>query len=179
MKRGILLLGLLVAVAGANGCSSSTRGPDNHGQQKSKPEVVQIDAGQTLTTDFGQGAGVFVEYQPGGHWKLWTSCDTNVTGQGCRYQLNVRPRGTLGTVEGVDLESGDYFERYDDGSVSFFSDTDHGSDAIQFDVTPGEAISAELIIDGVVDGSFFVWVSDGQVVDGAAGNPVVFMPTAP
>lgn len=171
----------LVALA-ANGCGSS---PPSSGrtQPAVDPFNATVDAGETLTTQPGNGAGVFVEYQKGGFWRLWTSCDTNVTHAPCQYQLNVTPRGQLGSITGIGLKSSDYFQRYNDGTFSFFAQTELDTNGVDFTTDPGAPIEVELQLDGAVDPTFLVWYGNGTVHannlgNGAERSPVVFQPNA-
>ncbi len=144
-----------------------------------KPFYTTVDAGQTLTTDLGEGAGVFVEYQRGGNWRVWTSCDKNVTGRSCHYEVTVSPRAPVEWVNGVDLESNDYYERNGDGTITFVAETGADSDAIEFATKPGALVDIELTLDGNVDPSYFVWFGNDDVRRGAPSSPVVFQPDAP
>jgi hypothetical protein len=171
----------LVAAAtfsiGAAGCLISER-PDVL-VQDSAPYFSTIDAGETLSTELGRGAGVFVEYQRGGTWRIWTSCDTKLTGMICRYQVNVGPRAKIEEINAFDLESSDYFERYTDGTFTLFADTDIGTDVVEFKTKPGALVDVELIIDGHVDPRYLVWYGNDRIHDGAPRSPVVLQPDAP
>src|SRR6185295_19088970 len=69
---------------------------------------VSIDPDAGLSTDAGQGTGVFVEYKAGGHWRIFTSCDTAVTGYSCNYDVTAQVvGGTVPNVLAEGLETGD------------------------------------------------------------------------
>src|SRR4051812_23745402 len=54
------------------------------------PPVVIVDSDKTMSVDAGQGVGVFVEYQTGGNWHVWWTCDTAQTRQNCHYAVNIK-----------------------------------------------------------------------------------------
>jgi hypothetical protein len=167
----------LIAI-GATGCIVHDRS-DTVVVHDDEPYFTTVDADETLSTNLGEGAGAFVEYQKGGVWRLWTSCDTLITGAVCRFEANVYPRGRLDSLAGIDLESSDGYEIYSDGTFTFVAETELGSDGIEFVTDPGALVDIELILDGYVDPSYLVWYGNGKVHDGAPRSPVVFQPDAP
>ena len=56
---------------------------------------VSIDPDLGLSSDAGQGTGVFVEYKTGGHWRIFASCDTAITGYNCNYDVTAQVVGTV------------------------------------------------------------------------------------
>ncbi len=180
MKGSLAWVALPILALGVNACVGEHDGDRSaRGQQAADPFHAVIDAGQTLATDLGKGAGVFVEYQPGGSWKVWTSCDTKVTGQICRYRVNILPNGAISNVDGIDLKATDYWQREGDGSYTLAVDVGLDSPGLRFTMPPGSTADMELELDGQVDPSYFVWVSGGSVHDGAPRSPVVFHPDSP
>ncbi len=179
IQKSLSLMTLTVVAMATTTClvndrKGGLRTPD------AKPFYTTVDAGETLSTALGEGAAVFVEYQRGGTWRVWTSCDTKTTGRTCQYQINVAPRGRLDWVNGVDLETSDYYERYDDGTFSLFADTSTDTDAIEFATKPGALVDIELFLDGSLDSTYFVWYGNNQVQYGPEGkSPIVFQPDAP
>lgn len=171
-----LLLAAAALLGSLSGCLLNDR---SNLIVKDKPYYTTVDAGETLSTELGKGAAAFVEYQRGGRWRLWTSCDTKVTGLMCRYQITVAPRAALGSITAVDLEASDSYERYSDGTFTFFAETGIDRDAIEFTTKPGALIDVELILDGSVDPQYLVWYGNGRVHEGAPRSPVVFQPDAP
>jgi hypothetical protein len=144
---------------------------------------VAIVTGQTLSTDLGKGAGVFVEYAGAGQWHVWTSCDSLlVSGSQCRYDLFFTPESGS-TIAGAKLDPSV-------GSVSSTSTsaeahviTTTGSNAVDLVLsTPGSGLMIEARIDGDPDPHIFYWAGPegaGVIHQGAPTNPALFVPTAP
>jgi hypothetical protein len=140
-----------------------------------------IDEGVTLepTFGFGHGAGLFVEYETGGLWTVFTSCDTLDSGFECQYEINVSTHYPFYSLDGFDLEPGDAVESYSDYDFTMFSWTDVDWDEMQFTTEPGQPVQIELVLDGFVEPAFFRWGGDGAVYEGAPYSPVVFQPNVP
>jgi hypothetical protein len=169
----------MVAVA-TSACSARSHDDRFHGQpDQMEPYHAVIDAGQTLSTKLGEGAGAFIEYKPGGSWKVWTSCDTKLTGLLCHFEVNFLSRGVISEVEGVDLKATDYWQRQGDGSYTLAVDTASDSPGLRFMTPPGAIVDMQLTLDGQIDPTYFVWVGDGSVHDGAPRSPVLFHPDQP
>ena len=62
-------------------------------------ESVPIDAGSGLSADPGEGAGVFVEFLGDGQWNVWLTCDTELTGRSCAYDIYATANGIIATGE--------------------------------------------------------------------------------
>lgn len=138
------------------------------------PSVAQVpvDEGATMDATPGDGVGVFVEYQGEGDWRVWTTCDSNVTGYECAFDVylsgtSLRVAGTQG-LEGLD----DIDESGDEVHLRF--DTDFDTDGVF--ITTSSALRAEVYVDGTPDVRFVFWVEDGQILQGAPSNPVDFGP---
>src|SRR5579872_4762858 len=120
---GALLLVSALAAVGAAGCfgdvsSSSSSGGgfgyapvsgddggsggSSSGATSPQPLLAVVDTGQTLSAPAGQGVGVFIEYQTGGHWHLAWTCDTELTGRDCPFVIavSVASSGTGPAVDG-------------------------------------------------------------------------------
>lgn len=180
--KSIAFAGVLL---GAIGCGPHRNYRDGYRDDSSgsgsvdEPFYTTVDADNTLTTSLGEGAGVFVEYARGGVWRFWTSCDSSVTGYGCKYRLYVYPHGGIAQVDGIDLEETDSVDVHGDGTLTFAATTALDSDTIEVFTTPGALLEAELELDGIIDPSYFVWFGNGVVRQGAPRSPVVFQPDAP
>ncbi|MET0591223.1 MAG: hypothetical protein ABW133_00890, partial [Polyangiaceae bacterium] len=102
MTKRYLAPALLVAAAGA--LSSCYDGP--HYRQPSSgtrpfslptcPSAatpvrgVTIDTDAQLATEAGKGAGLLVEYGNGGHWHIFTVCDTAVSSFSCNFDVTAQ-----------------------------------------------------------------------------------------
>jgi hypothetical protein len=144
--------------------------------------AVDVDTGETLEGHPGQGYGVFVEYAAGGDWHLWTTCDSDVTGYACRWDLiaSVDATSTLEVTDKTELEAPDQVLRIHQGAVRLVFQTDSDTDGVRLAATPGEPLSLDLEWDGpFIPSSTLSWFGGGAVHSGAPSNPVDLMPTTP
>jgi hypothetical protein len=137
-----------------------------------------IDAGHELTAVLGEGAGVFVEYQLGGHWRVWTSCDTAITERSCDYEIHVTAAHSIDSVHEEAFEAGDHVDLFGADTLVFYAHTTTVSDAIELTTPAGERLQIEVVLDGVLAPDYLVWSSGGSVQEGATSSPVVFEPDA-
>jgi hypothetical protein len=184
----------LVALAagtglGAPGCAPR-RGVDDRvtaqaivaaGRSRADVALVIIDAGATLPLTPGESVGLFVQYAPGGHWNVTTTCDTRISGQSCAFDVVISPApgATFSALEGQGLSRDDTLELRSDGSVRLVTATTSGTDGITFDSDPGALIEIDALLDGVVQPRLLHVVSEGAVLDGVPDNPVDLSPSAP
>lgn len=143
------------------------------------PVWVTIDADEVLETTLGEGAGVFVEYESGGLWRIWTACDTNVTGYTCLFDVYATAGSSIDRVATDDLEAYDQVDITAPDALVFYTETGIDYDGIAFQAEPGAWLELEVLLDGAVDPRYIFWVSDGAVQDGAPGSPVIFEPDEP
>ena len=168
----------LLLPALASGCFIYDDGVRNDPFAPERSVYTTIDAGYTLSTSLGDGAAVFIEYESGGVWRAWTSCDTNLTGFGCMFDVHFSSQAPIETVATSGLETEDFVEE-GAAQLSFYSTTYGSSDGVEFRTAPGALVSVELLLDGQVAPRYFVWYGNGVVRDGANGSPVVFQPDLP
>jgi hypothetical protein len=154
---------------------------DDH-QHNQEPGVASagIDADATLVDiQAGRGTGLFVEYQSGGSWRIFTSCDTELSGFACTWDVIVTPiDAALESVRTEDLERDD-FGGIDGADGRLISDNDFDFDGIVFASTPGAAIRLDVFLDGAPGGKYVYWVENGGLHRGAPTNPVDLIPSAP
>ncbi len=169
-----------VGSLGSAGCGGAHKSDaDRSSSSEVAPYFTTIDVGHTLTTTLGEGAALFVEYESGGTWHLWTSCDTKATGADCFFRAYVYPRGGIVSLAALDFEAGDRIDETGDGSFTFISQTRLDSDGMTLVSKPGALLDLELELDGFADASYLVWYGNGAVHEGAPRSPVVFQPDAP
>src|SRR5258706_3740895 len=63
--------------------------PDTSPPALDTPVEVGLDTNMTVDAQPGDGVGMFVEYAEGGHWRLWTTCDTNTSHTTCSFEAYV------------------------------------------------------------------------------------------
>lgn len=142
---------------------------------------TSIDPGKALETKAGDGVGVFVEYQPGGHWHVWTACDTNTSGVSCQFDVFATPvsGGELFNLNAEGLEGKTDTVSKEAGSLHLAASTSIEFDGMTFDSTPGAIVEIEALFDGDADPHVLYWYGDGVLHQGAPTNPIDFKPTGP
>jgi hypothetical protein len=148
-------------------------GPDD-GQpipeQQGGLSLATVDTGEMLSSPPGQGAGVNVEYQAGGHWHIWWTCDTDISGLTCNFYVDaIAQSGAITNVSGDRLESDDVLDQPSSSEVTLNTSTSTGVDGVFFDTDPGATINVLQQIGGVQDGTYFFWSQNNQILGG--GNP--------
>lgn len=146
------------------------------------PTRVAIATGETMTSDPGNGAGVFVEYHGDGEWKIWTTCDSLRTGTTCRYRLDLDAEAGASIqqvrVDGSGTDSVVLMNSKQSAITSL--STGDEIDAIQFRMDPpGASLQLEAQLDGQADGRLIFWVGPDVLHTGAPTNPVIFDPIRP
>lgn len=153
----------------------------NH-PQTNEPLLVDIDPDATIDSPPGEGVGMYVEYALGGHWTIWTTCDTNYSSLECAFDaiVSVDTSSVLLAAAGEDLEDYDAVDdHYGEGMARFRVDTGTDIDIMRFDTTPGAIVRLDLTLDGVSETRFVYWIGNGVLHAGAPSNPVDFQPLAP
>jgi hypothetical protein len=139
---------------------------------------VYVDPGATMSTNPGEGVGLFVEYAGGGHWDVYTTCDTYVSGAACNFDVIITSNASrLANVAGYDLSVSDDLSIGSDGSIQLVTDTDYGMNGVGFDIDPGATIEVDVLLDGISQPEFIYAVSDGVLLSGMPSNPVDFTPS--
>lgn len=157
-----------------------TRDSEPAKSSPSRPMLVEVDSDQIMEAAGGDGVGVFVEYGRGGHWRIWWTCDTNLTSQLCDFAVTARA-DTLSEVDASALPLA-AVKHASSTRVVVKTLTTRDAHALRFDTAPGDVITVEATIDGLKDGSFFFFVQDGEVNGGFSGkltNPLQLQGSAP
>lgn len=136
--------------------------------------VVSIDEGAQMEAAPGEGVGVFVEYQGSGAWRVWTTCDTDLTGYNCDFDLYLEG-AELDTTVAEDLEGADELEERGDSLRATLS-TGSDTDGVIVQLAEDSALRLEVWLDGGLDARFVSWVSEGQIQGPPPTNPVDFVP---
>jgi hypothetical protein len=156
--------------------SSST----SSGAAPTQPLLADVDTNATLVTTPGNGIGVYVEYEAGGHWKLSWTCDTAITSLTCNFTVDASVEVGAITNPSVDgFGSTDTLTQTSTTQIEGVTSTTTGVNTVLFDTTAGATIEVSVRLDAPV--SFF-FVQDGQVNGGYKGaltNPLLLRPTSP
>jgi hypothetical protein len=141
---------------------------------------LSIDTDAQLITDAGQGAGVLVEYMNGGHWHVWTVCDTAISGYACDFDVTAQAIGAKVTnILAEELESGDVATSYCSDTAVLGVTTRTDFDGVWFDTTAGATVRVTVALGQALYENVLYWTSGGMVHEDANANPVEFTPTAP
>jgi hypothetical protein len=150
------------------------------GSPPSQPLLADVDTNATLVTTPGNGIGVYVEYEAGGHWKLSWTCDTAITTLVCNFSVDASVEVGAITNPSVDgFGSTDTLTQTSSTQIEGVTSTTSGVNTVLFDTTAGATIEVSVRLDAPV--SFF-FVQDGQVNGGYKGaltNPLFLRPTSP
>ena len=189
LKAGLFTVAF--TVSSLAGCAIDS-GPGPLGDTPGTPppssndlKLATVDTGATLTDPPGTGVGIFVEYQAGGHWHLWWTCDTTLSGLSCDFDVvATADSGSVSNVTGDRLESNDSLTNPNSTQVVLSTSTSTGVDGVFFDTDPGAQITVFQRIGASQDGSFFIWsqggtiMGSGKVSQGVA-DPLDFVPSSP
>ncbi|HTB74978.1 MAG TPA: hypothetical protein VK762_17130 [Polyangiaceae bacterium] len=176
--------GLLVGcVADSTSSSSGSAGGGPYGSstsQAAQPLLVDVDTDATLVTTPGNGIGVYVEYQSGGHWRVSWTCDTALTNLSCNFVVDASvTTGSIANPASEGFEGADSVTQASSRQIEAVTTTTTGDNAILFDATPGAVITVTVSLNAPV--SFF-FVEENKVnggYNGALTNPLMFQPTTP
>lgn len=158
-------------------------GSGGSGGSQSVPQS-DIDTGATVgQVTPGKGAGTFVEYQAGGQWHVYTTCDTllsNSVGP-CNWDIIVYgpSTDTIQSFKQDQLESDDQLFWDQGGSVHLVAQDSSDFDGFFFNATPGATITVDVYLDGGPAPTYIYWVGDGGLHKGAPSNPIDLTPTSP
>jgi hypothetical protein len=191
MAKGVALAASLLAL-GATACTVEPEPAPSNVTVNTEPPAPEfpvtgyaagtatIARGETLSSEPGQGAGLFVFYLGQGTYRIVTTCDTNVTALSCPYAYTLRaPTGTL-QVPVPDTNDGSvqlvqYREGFDVGLT-----TTTGADGVTVRVDPpGAPLEVGAWLDNLPDERLFYWVAPDGIHEGADSNPVIFTPDEP
>ena len=170
---------LLVATACGYGDHTSRHDYGNGGGScGSEIERGVIDTGQMLEVEPGSGVGVFVEYQTGGHWRIFVGCDTEKSGFDCAFDVIAQPVGSspITAVKPEGLERDDSLSLVGGDVAELVTRTDLDFDGFTLDTAPGAVLSVDAYLDGACT-NYVYWVGDGAVHDGAPSSPIEFQPS--
>ncbi len=202
---GILAAGLLMACgdqsesgggygyAGGSSSGSGTASSSSGGSSSSssgastQPMLVDVDPNRTMNATPGNGVGVFTQYESGGHWNVWWTCDTSKTNLPCAFDVTVTvSTGTIANVAGQALETSDTLTQPSTQDIEVVTTTTTGVDGVTFDtVVPAGAtpvITLNAKLNGLDDGQYLFFVQDGQINGNYAGtltDPLMLEPSSP
>jgi len=180
----VFVLPLVLAAFGCSYDYDDDRHHDWHGdvQQNTDRRIARagIDVDATLADlEPGRGTGAFVEYRSDGAWHVFTTCDTELSGYSCLWDILVRPlAASIHAVSAEGLEHEDFAE-FDDSSAQLIADNDFDFDGIIVESDPGASMRVDVFLDGRPAERYVYWVESGGLHRGAPTNPIDLSPGAP
>lgn len=168
---------------GGGGYASPPQSTGTGSGSAQQPLLVDVDTGKVMSATPGDGVGVFVEYAAGGHWHVWWTCDTNVSGQSCAMDVRISvATGAIGNAKIQDGSSTSTQLATRAASLEATSTTTTTIDGVDFDTSGGAAITVDAAVGGIRDGKFLFFVQNGQVNGGYQGtltDPLQLEPSSP
>ncbi len=157
------------------------------GAPSAMPMLATIDPSATMMQTPGQGVGVFTQYDPGGHWYVWWTCDTSLSGLSCPFTVGVSvATGAISNALTEGFSNTDQLTSAGDGGTSgSLSATATATTQVQglhFDATPGATITLSAALGGGYSGQFLFFVQNGKVNGGYTGtltDPLQLEPSSP
>jgi hypothetical protein len=151
--------------------------------------LARVDPGVKMNAAPGQGVGVFTEYDTGGHWHLWWTCDTSLTSQTCLFDVKVSvEEGAIVNAVADQFTSSDVLTTPstpgpgEAGGIEAKTLTTTAIEGVLFDTDPGATITMTATVGGLYNGQFLFWVQGGQLKGGYAGivtDPLMLVGAAP
>jgi hypothetical protein len=183
----VLLVGCVVESSHSRrdggGTGAGYAGGTTYSNSSAQPMVVKVDPDQTLIATPGNGVGVFTEYRTGGHWHVWWTCDTQITGLSCGYRVAISVgSGVITNLDGQSLKASDQLTQTTTQDVVAATLTASDVSEVFFDASPGESIEVDTQLNGERSGAFLFFVQGGQVNGGYTGtltDPLILEPLAP
>jgi hypothetical protein len=175
------------STSSSGGTATESGGPvpsSSSGGGATQPILADIDTnGQLDLPPGGQGIGMYVTYETGGHWTLSWTCDSAITGLSCSYAVTASVAATDGTIQNVAGITPSATDSLSEAStqqeVQAVTSTTTNTDSMTFDTIPGTILTVSVQLNAPV--SFF-FVQDNQVNGGYTGaltNPMMFQPSSP
>lgn len=184
-----LALCLLLLTGALTGCGDGHRYGPPIGRNLSIPTCpkatatvrnVSVDTDAGLTTEPGHGTGVFVEYTAGGHWHIWTVCDTALSGYDCAYDVTGQViGGKASNILPEELEGSDLASSSCDDTAFLTTSTGRDFDAMWFDAPAGATLRVTAALGSALYPNLIYWISNAMAHDDANANPLELTPTSP
>ena len=141
---------------------------------------VTIDTDKQLQTEPGKGAGVLMEYMSGGHWHIFTVCDTAISGYPCEFDVTAQViGGKVSNLLSEELETDDLAASYCPETAVLGATTRTDFDGLWFDSPAGATVRVTIALGGARYENVLFWTSEGVVREDANANPVEVTPTSP
>ncbi|HEY3595791.1 MAG TPA: hypothetical protein VGL13_18020 [Polyangiaceae bacterium] len=145
-------------------------------------DSATVDTNDTVSigSDPGVGVGVLVDYDAGGHWHVWSVCDTSVSGEACGFSVTATALdgNPVTDVAGDNLESGESAGVVCGDTAFYVASTDFGIDGMTFVATPGAAVQIKAALDDTLFPDIISFAVNGMAQPSTT-NPMVLTPSSP
>jgi hypothetical protein len=157
---------------GSGGGSATVTSSTADGGPSEHPILAPVDTGQTMTAAPGQGVGVFTEYDAGGHWYIWWTCDSTLdSNPPCDFDVKVSAQsGAVTNAVSQEFEQGDVLTQASPAQIEANTRVSTGLDGVRFDTDPGATITLSATVGQQYSGQFIFFVEGGKVDDGFSGT---------
>jgi hypothetical protein len=139
--------------------------------------LAVVDPNVKMTASPGEGVGVFTEYDSGGHWQVWWTCDTSRTSESCPFDVKAwAEQGAIVNASSEQFAFGDTLTTPSTpgpgaaGGIEAKTVTTTGTQGVLFDTDPGATITLTVTIGGLYSGQFLFWVQGGRINGGYTGS---------
>ncbi len=169
---------------GGSGGGTALAPSSGDGSPSDHPILGLVDTNQTMTAAPGQGVGVFTEYDSGGQWHVWWTCDSDVDTTNPACQFDVKVSVASGSITGVATNG---FQSTDTltqsaAQIEAVTTVSTSSEGFDFQTAPGAVITLSATVGGQYGGSFLFFVEGGKVNDGTSGllsDPIMLQGSTP
>ena len=149
----------------------------------SAPDALVVDNGASVDHEIGVDAGYYATYTGNGHWHVEWTCDTKLSAEGCNFTGSITYETPASGAKPTcfQCESDDILNTSTQGTqtrIDFDTITSTGLDGVDFDSVPGQAVTLDLEIDGLVQNDL-VFVPSRGVTQSPVCMPLVLTPSAP
>jgi hypothetical protein len=154
-----------------------------------EPMLGRIDDNVKMNASPGQGVGIFNEYDSGGHWHVWWTCDTNLTSETCPFDVKLEAeKSAITNATSEKFTSSDTLTTPAEpnagpsGGIEAKTVTTSSIQGVFFDTDPGATVTLTATVGGLYNGKFLFWVQGGKVnggYDGTVTDPITLVGAAP
>lgn len=137
-------------------------------------QSVVVDVGTAPRASSGDGAGVFIGYRGSGQWDVSWTCDTNVSNEGCVFDLSIRGQAlSVASVVPTTAVTSSTTEK-----IVTHTLTASETDTLSLATTAGAPLIVSARINGVAQPALVFYIAGGAVV-AATNDPLQMTPASP
>jgi hypothetical protein len=137
-------------------------------------QSVVVDVGSAPRASSGNGAGVFIGYRGSGQWDVSWTCDTNISNEGCVFDLSIRGQ-SLAIASEVPTTA---VTSATTTKIVTHTLTATETDSISLTTTPGQPITVSARFNGVAQPSLVFYIANNTAV-AAVADPLLLTPASP